>query len=438
MRTIRWPAVFGLGAVVVTSACVIPIQQDPLKYALAARPAGATATIRLFSGGVIAGELIGLSTSSMFVVDSNNRIVEVPFAVVRRAAANVRGARMKAGTPPEGKALERFRLASRYPQGIDVQLLRALLQAYGQEAPLLAEDREVGPAADARLLESIHTHVDQPPGNNVAAGGALSPAAAELVEAVRRGSSRFADPQVAVAEGYRRLGPDFPGMGIHWLHPTALLDRVIDPSRPPVLTYVERSGEMWLTGVAFVIPIRAGEELPPLPAPATWHVHAGTIVEEVLHGNGGQGLATRDAHHAATHGTATRGVAMVHVWAWADNPAGAFAQDNWTLPFLRVGLQPPHQSSLPAAHALSLVSGGGDYYLARMQTFAATAAQHEALENALARSRGEADAWWRRLRGARPREADLAELSLVWYRLEANAGRILGREAALLLPEFRR
>lgn len=178
----------------------------------------------------------------------------------------------------------------------------------------------------------------------------------EFVAAARRGTAIFRDRAAAIAAGYRLMGPESPAMGRHWVHPGLLLKGTIDPAHPQILSYATVGGQPVLVGVAYAVP--AGVALPVGPAPPTaWHVHDGTVVEEAVQPD-------HDAHRApAREDSTARGVAVLHAWIYIANPGGLFAADNWALPFVRLGLEPPTGGAVDAARALSLAAGSVTYYL---------------------------------------------------------------------------
>lgn len=182
---------------------------------------------------------------------------------------------------------------------------------------------------------------------------------AAFVAAVREATARFRDREQAVIAGYRPIGPDFPGMGEHWISVPLLLEGRLDPARPPILEYAEIGGVMTLTGAAFAVLVPAGGAPPTegIPAGANpWHYHGGTVDEE--------SFVLGHAHGAPARSDQPR-MAVLHVWAWLDNPDGPFATDNWALPFARLGLpRPVVAPSREVAHALALAAGGARYYLA--------------------------------------------------------------------------
>jgi hypothetical protein len=204
----------------------------------------------------------------------------------------------------------------------------------------------------ALLLAPVAVVAQAPAPDSAAQTGAF-------VLKVREATARYRDRDQAVRDGYRRIGPDFPGMGEHWISVPLLLQGGIDPARPPILEYAQLNGELTLVGAAFAV-LLAAHDTPPtagLPIDASaWHYHGGTVREE--------SFVTGHAHGHATSDQKPR-VAVLHVWAWLDNPDGAFATDNWSLPFARLGLAPPRTApSAEVAHGLALAAGGEAYYLA--------------------------------------------------------------------------
>lgn len=176
-----------------------------------------------------------------------------------------------------------------------------------------------------------------------------------LADRVRAGSAQFRDRRVAIQAGYRRVGPDFPGMAEHWVNIPLLMQGTVDPSAPPILSYVTVDGTHTLVGVAFAVPVEPGAAVPPPPAHCgEWHFHAGTVEDESFLPD-----------HAMAFGSSRVGLAVLHAWVWLANPEGLCARDNWALPYARAGLTPPVDPDPDAARALSLVSGAREYYRAR-------------------------------------------------------------------------
>jgi hypothetical protein len=53
---------------------------------------------------------------------------------------------------------------------------------------------------------------------------------------------------------------------------------------------------------------------------------------------------------------------VAHAWIWLDNPAGLYETDNWALPCLRLGFEPPSVMSADAGRALALATGATGYF----------------------------------------------------------------------------
>jgi len=177
---------------------------------------------------------------------------------------------------------------------------------------------------------------------------------AEFIAGARAGTASYRDPQVARAAGYRPVGPDFPGMGRHWIHPALILRDTLDPAAPPILEYAEIEGRPTLVGVAYAKLVHDATPPAGLPVPAAaWHFHQGTVEEEsFLRSNAG-------LVHGAPAGTREPRIAVLHAWIWLENPGGLLATDNWALPYARLGYRMPAGASHDAGHAVAL-AGGGD------------------------------------------------------------------------------
>lgn len=182
----------------------------------------------------------------------------------------------------------------------------------------------------------------------------LGPSAQNFIKRAIAASRPFLSRSAAIRAGYRRLGPDFPGMGEHWIQPALVVRGEVDPTRPSVLCYLEIDGEPVLVGLAFTAPLGPGDQPPAEPfGRGVWHDHKGSVDEESLILN----------HPASIHdGGSGYRLSMVHVWTDAENPDGVLAQNNWTLPYLRAGLKPPARPDPESARGLSLAHEGKDFY----------------------------------------------------------------------------
>lgn len=241
----------------------------------------------------------------------------------------------------------------------------------------------------------------------------------EFVDATRSGIARFQKRSAAIAAGYRRLGPSFPGMGEHWIHPGLIVRRTITPGSPPVLCYAEVDGEPRLVAVAYAFPLKRGAPLPPLPGGShAWHEHDGAVDEEAL-------LFI----HPSAAGSSGAGVRLVmtHVWTGLDNDDGVFAQNNWRLPFVQAGLALTTPPDMVAAQAVSLLTAGTDYYVRLFDARASpTDGDRAAITAVLAGAHDRIAAWLAAHAGAFLGENELealrAEWARMWAELEASVG----------------
>jgi hypothetical protein len=177
-------------------------------------------------------------------------------------------------------------------------------------------------------------------------------AQADLVATARAGTARYQDLARAIEDGYRAVGPDFPGMGEHYVNMGLLLTGVVDPARPPVLEYATIDGRPTLVGVAYAALVTDSAPLPRLPVPAgAWHTHAGSVDEESF-----------VLSHAGVHAAHGPRLAVAHAWIWLDNPAGRYETDNWGLPCARLGFVAPAGLSADAGRALALAAGATAYF----------------------------------------------------------------------------
>ena len=222
-----------------------------------------------------------------------------------------------------------------------------------------------------------------------------------FIESARLATAKYQDRSVAIGEGYRQIGSDFPAMGEHWINIGLLFDGKIDAAHPEMLTYAVVSGRPHLLGVAYVLPLLKGESAPDSPAgKEMWHDHFRTLEDET---------ALPHHHAPGLSGDAPR-MTMLHAWVWLANPAGMFAADNWALPYFRLGIEPPQAAPETVAKALSLVSGGADYFAASIHAAAPlTTAEAKRVDAVFAQSRATVETL---LRGPTP--PDFEQLSAVW------------------------
>ncbi len=277
--------------------------------------------------------------------DVESPLMLVTFPVLEAAAIRIGrperfdrrvGKTLRLDDPDDREFLEGW---GRYPGPLDPETVRALIEAH-----------QVGHVS-VLTPDGIRTR-----GPEGSPPDTANPAVRQaFLSEAHAAAERLSDLSAAIARGYRRLGPDFPGMGEHWIHPRRLVTGRVVASEPPVLTYTRIGDEKVLTGVAYAVPLAAGQAPPSTPlGPGIWHDHASSLDEEVL-------LLDSPASHAAGGENAAR-VAMFHVWIRPENPAGLVAQNNWALPFARLGLPVPDPLDPRTARAASLVGEGREYY----------------------------------------------------------------------------
>jgi hypothetical protein len=136
--------------------------------------------------------------------------------------------------------------------------------------------------------------------------------AGALIKTVREATERFQDVAVAEAEGYTLQfgcvsGPDSGAMGLHYVNGALVGDGVLDPTRPEIVIYEALpSGKLKLTGADFLV-LADG-----------WHANnAGTpeMMGQLFH------------YFESPNRFGLPAFYTLHVWAWKENPSGAFV--NW-------------------------------------------------------------------------------------------------------------
>jgi hypothetical protein len=136
---------------------------------------------------------------------------------------------------------------------------------------------------------------------------------ARLVQIVRDATRQFIDVNAAGPAGYEPFlgcvsGPDHGAMGIHYVNGALVGDGEIDATRPEALIYEPSGDRRRLVGVEFIVDA------------ATWLAsHPSAPVLE------GQSFQLVDAPNR--YGIPAPFFEL-HVWAWRDNPNGAFVDWN--------------------------------------------------------------------------------------------------------------
>jgi hypothetical protein len=134
----------------------------------------------------------------------------------------------------------------------------------------------------------------------------------ELIRIVRESTARFHDVSVAEAEGYALQfgcvsGDSAGAMGLHYVNGAILNSGVIDPTHPPIVIYEPTAnGKLKLTGADFLVFADA------------WNAKNSAPPELM-----GQLFHLFDAPNRFE----LPSFYTLHVWAWKENPNGAFV--NW-------------------------------------------------------------------------------------------------------------
>jgi hypothetical protein len=197
------------------------------------------------------------------------------------------------------------------------------------------------------------------------AQGSSDAAREKLVAGARDGTAQYQNVNVAIADGFKRVGVELPAMGEHWVSLSRVLENRFDARRPSVLIYITTRGQRRLAGVGYTSLLSEGEQPPPTAARVgDWHEHNGSVVDESLPVHG------HDAHSSLPPEAAALGatrLAILHVWAWAKNPAGTFVTENWSLPLARLG-KTSRQLHPAAVRAVSLANDSASYYEQTLKT----------------------------------------------------------------------
>ncbi len=138
---------------------------------------------------------------------------------------------------------------------------------------------------------------------------------AKLVQLVREATRQYIDVNAATAANFEPAfgcvsGPDQGAMGVHYINGALLTSAEVDASQPQALIYEPWQGGMRLVGVEFIRDY------------ATWMAdksHKG--VPPALEGQAFQYISSPNRYGLPS-------LFELHVWAWRDNPNGAFVDWN--------------------------------------------------------------------------------------------------------------
>ena len=136
--------------------------------------------------------------------------------------------------------------------------------------------------------------------------------AATLLKVVRQATERFKDVAVAEAEGYALqfgcvTGPDSGAMGLHYVNGDILNRGELDPYHPQIVIYEPTpNGGRKLIGADFLVFAEAWDKKNQGPP---------ELMGQLFH------------YFEAPNRFGLPAFYTLHVWAWKDNPNGAFV--NW-------------------------------------------------------------------------------------------------------------
>lgn len=136
---------------------------------------------------------------------------------------------------------------------------------------------------------------------------------AKLVQDVRQATQQFIDVRNARQAGYAPAfgcvsGPDHGAMGIHYVNGTLVGDGKIEVEHPEALIYEPDGNRRRLVGVEYIVDA------------ATWLKNHNNTPPS-LDGQDFQFVAAPNRFHLADF-------FELHVWAWRNNPQGAFVDWN--------------------------------------------------------------------------------------------------------------
>ena len=134
-----------------------------------------------------------------------------------------------------------------------------------------------------------------------------------LISVVRNATARFQDVSVAEAEGYALQfgcvsGPDSGAMGLHYVNGALVNSGLLDATRPQIVIYEPMAdGRLRLTGADFLVFADQWDKAHPGNPPE--------LMGQLFHFFESPNRFGLPAFYT------------LHVWAWKENPNGAFV--NW-------------------------------------------------------------------------------------------------------------
>jgi hypothetical protein len=134
-----------------------------------------------------------------------------------------------------------------------------------------------------------------------------------LLKSVREATERFQDVRAAENEGYHLefgcvSGDDFGAMGLHYVNDTLVGNGIVDVNHPQIVLYeAQPDGSLKLTGADYLVIASAWDQKHPGTSPQ--------LMGQIFH------------YFESPNRFGLPAFYTLHVWAWKDNPKGAFV--NW-------------------------------------------------------------------------------------------------------------
>ena len=152
----------------------------------------------------------------------------------------------------------------------------------------------------------------------------------EQLTTARQATAKYQDVRAAEADGYHAIGPNVPGMGIHYVRRKTSTAFAI--AEPPILLYEKdpTTASLRLVGVSYLMVAPSGADGQPATSPfpkalASWHKHNNVCV---LPDNSAS-VELTEAQCTGRGGRFTAETSwMVHAWIWKDSPKGVFSPTN--------------------------------------------------------------------------------------------------------------
>lgn len=158
------------------------------------------------------------------------------------------------------------------------------------------------------LAQNGHTH------GTTAENHKLTASQSELVKVIRENTAKYKDVSAAEEDGYSLLfgcvsGPDYGAMGLHYVNLNFVASGTVDATRPQIIIYEPMpDGRLRLIGADFLIIASEWDKAHP--------------------GQGAPQLMGQFFHYfESPNRFGLPAFYTLHVWAWKDNPNGAFV--NW-------------------------------------------------------------------------------------------------------------